>query len=53
MYTPPNSDDVRKPKGKTHFVIQLDYMIVYTHTFFLFVSNIHVHLFSVFGLGNI
>jgi len=47
------SESLKKKKNK-HFVIQLDYMIVYTHTFFLlFVSNIHIHLFSVFGLGNI
>lgn len=54
MYTPPNSDNVRKPKEKHTFVIQLDYMIVYTHTrvFVLFQTYTYIY-FQFLVLGNI
>lgn len=45
LCTPPPNSHIRKPKEK-HFVIQLDYMIVYTHSFLLYlISNIHIFSF--------
>lgn len=44
MYIRPNSH-IRKQK-ETHVVVQLGYMMVYTHTVCCF-----THTFSVFGFG--
>lgn len=44
MYIRPNSH-IRKPKEK-HVAVQLDYMMVYTHTVSLFLTHTHTHTFS-------